>query len=150
MKNDKIALEAEEQLAKQIYEIIEHFKQEDPVGLPVVPLTDPTDVPDVDQSISMANLQMRNAKLSGISKFRIKYITTEVKEMEAKCGIFFDSLLLTGDYSLRSFVSRSKGLFSFSSLHFNQNFLFKALSQSTSRTFLLKEMHQLPLSVTER
>ena len=117
-ENDK-AQAAEEQLAKQIFEIIEHFKQDDPVGLPVVPLEDPADVPDVDQSISMATLQMRNAKLSGISKFRIKYVTTEVKEMEAKCGIFFDSLLLTGDYTLRSFVSRSKGLslfFKFSTL----------------------------------
>lgn len=30
----------EEGLVKQIYEIIEHFKQEDPIGLPV-PLPDP-------------------------------------------------------------------------------------------------------------
>lgn len=40
LENDKA--QAEEQLAKQIFEIIEHFKQEDPVGLPVVPLQDPT------------------------------------------------------------------------------------------------------------
>lgn len=26
---------AEEQLAKQIYDIIEHFKQDDPIGLPI-------------------------------------------------------------------------------------------------------------------
>lgn len=36
------AAAAEDQLVKQIYELIEHFKQEDPVGLPLVPLPDPT------------------------------------------------------------------------------------------------------------
>ena len=35
-------MEVEDKLIKQIYEIIEHFKQDDPVGLPVVPLPDPT------------------------------------------------------------------------------------------------------------
>lgn len=36
------AAAAEDQLVKQIYMLIEHFKQEDPVGLPLVPLPDPT------------------------------------------------------------------------------------------------------------
>lgn len=36
------AAAVEDQLVKQIYELIEHFKQEDPVGLPLVPLPDPT------------------------------------------------------------------------------------------------------------
>lgn len=41
-KNSNSSEQVEDQLAKQIYEIIEHFKQEDPVGLPLVPLPDPT------------------------------------------------------------------------------------------------------------
>lgn len=36
------AVAAEDQLVKQIYVLIEYFKQEDPVGLPLVPLPDPT------------------------------------------------------------------------------------------------------------
>lgn len=57
----------------------------------------------------MANLQMRKVKLSGISKFRIKFVSTEIKEMVAKCGIAFDALVLTGDYVLSTFMSSSKG-----------------------------------------
>lgn len=43
LENDSISnsSEVEDQLIKQIYEIIEHFKQDDPIGLPV-PLPDPT------------------------------------------------------------------------------------------------------------
>lgn len=36
------SFEAEESLVKQIYEIIDHFKGDDPVGLPFVPMPDPT------------------------------------------------------------------------------------------------------------
>lgn len=36
------SIEVEDQLAKRIYAIIEHFKQTDPVGLPLLPITDPT------------------------------------------------------------------------------------------------------------
>lgn len=57
----------------------------------------------------MTNLKMTKVKLSGISQFRIRYITTEIKDMEAKCGILFETLSLRGEYSLSSFVTRSKG-----------------------------------------
>lgn len=61
----------------------------------------------------MANLQMRKVKLSGISKFRIKFVSTEIKEMVARCGIGFDALVLTGDYVLSTFMSSSKGAWLF-------------------------------------
>lgn len=57
----------------------------------------------------MTNLKMMKVKLYGISKFRIRYISTEIKQMESNCGIGFETLTLKGDYSLSSFVSRSKG-----------------------------------------
>ena len=57
----------------------------------------------------MTNLKMTKVKLYGISQFRIRYISTEIKDMEAKCGILFETLILKGEYSLSSFVSRSKG-----------------------------------------
>lgn len=70
-------------------------------------------VPDIAQSISMANLKMTNISLHGISKFRIKYVTTEIKDMKAKMQIEFDALIIKGSYQLSSFMSRSKGLFPF-------------------------------------
>jgi len=100
---------AEDQLAIQLHQIIEHFKQEDPVGLPMVPMEDPISVPDVRQSMSVAMLTLTNAKLYGISQFRLKHILTEVKEMEAKCGIHFDNLILNGSYTLSSLFAKSQG-----------------------------------------
>lgn len=41
IRPSNISIEVEDQLAKQIYEMIEHFKQQDPIGLPLVPLPDP-------------------------------------------------------------------------------------------------------------
>lgn len=54
-------------------------------------------------------MHLSKVKLSGISQFRIKYVNTEIKDMQAQCGIEFDEITLKGDYSLSSFVSRSKG-----------------------------------------
>lgn len=101
----------ENQLATRIYAIIEHFKQDDPVGLPLLPLPDPTDVPEIQQSISGTKLVMTKVKLSGISQFRIQYVTIEANSNVARCGIIFDTLKLQGDYTLHAFISRSKGPF---------------------------------------
>jgi hypothetical protein len=100
---------AEDQIALQMNKIIDHFKNDDPIGLPMFPLPDPFDVPDVKQSMSFGTLQMSNVKLHGISKFRLKFISTEVREMEAKCGIQFDALTLIGNYTIRSMITRNQG-----------------------------------------
>jgi hypothetical protein len=43
-KTDNATLQAEDELAKKIYLIIEHYKQKDPIGLPagLLPVPDPT------------------------------------------------------------------------------------------------------------
>lgn len=74
-----------------------------------MPLPDPTDVPDINQKVSVATLQMKKARLHGISQFRIKFVSIEVTNMIAKCGIVFETLKLVGDYSLSSFMTSSKG-----------------------------------------
>lgn len=94
----------------QIYEIIEHFKQQDPIGLPLIPLPDPADIPDINQTVSTAKLQMFKPKLYGVSKFRIQNFDFEIKEMKAKCGILFESLIMKGDYQLTAFMMKSRGL----------------------------------------
>lgn len=55
--NDSVI--AEDQLAKQIYEIIEHFKQLDPIGLPLIPLPDPTVIKKTFNSISFYKIDFR-------------------------------------------------------------------------------------------
>ncbi|CAO1299965.1 unnamed protein product [Diamesa hyperborea] len=98
-------------LTVQVYQVIEHFKQIDPVGLPMLPLPDPMPVPNIKQGFSMGTMQMTNVSLYGTSQFRIKHVRTEVKEMKADCGIQLDSLTLNGSYTLSSLFTRSQGPF---------------------------------------
>lgn len=61
--------------------MLEHFQQEDPTGLPGVPIPDPMDVPDVKKSLGMGNLMMRDVKAHGLSKFRIDKLNLDLKEL---------------------------------------------------------------------
>lgn len=63
----------------------------------------------MNQTISMVTLRLTKVKLYGISQFRIIYISTEIKRMEAKCGILFESLKLQGEYYTNTIFARSKG-----------------------------------------
>lgn len=62
--------------------MIEHYKQEDPVGFPGAPIPDPMDVPDMKKSMGMANLNMMQVKTHGLSKFRIHSINMDLKAMK--------------------------------------------------------------------
>lgn len=53
---------------------------------------------------------MSNVRAHGTSKFRIQNVSVEVdKRMEAFCGVVFDTIELTGNYSLASFLTKSNG-----------------------------------------
>lgn len=75
-------------LTVQVYQVIEHFKQVDPVGLPMLPLPDPMPVPNIKQGFSMGTMQMTNVSLYGTSQFRIKHVRTEIKEMKVSLWNF--------------------------------------------------------------
>jgi hypothetical protein len=103
---------AEDPMGKQLFAIIDHFKDPDPIGLPL-PIPDPieTDQP-VEQNIkNVGKMIMRDVKVYGVSKFRIQNITVEMdKRMEATCGLEFETLTMIGNYSLNSFFSKSNGM----------------------------------------
>lgn len=101
-------------MAKQVFAIIDHFKNPDPIGLPV-PIPDPIEIPEpIDQSLSVGKLSMRDVKVIGVSKFRIQNMTLEVdKKMEASCGLVFDTLTMRGNYSLSSVFMKSNGMLIF-------------------------------------
>lgn len=71
-------------LAAQIFELLEHYKQEDPVGIPTAPIEDPMDVPDMTKSMGLATLRMKAIKSYGLSKFRIKSVKADLKEMKVR------------------------------------------------------------------
>ncbi|XP_064542049.1 uncharacterized protein LOC135431061 [Drosophila montana] len=98
-------------LAVQIEALIEHYKQEDPVGLPGAPVPDPIEVPDMAKNIGLSNLNMMKVKAYGLSKFRIASINADFKEMMAKAGVQLDEMLVKGNYILSSFFSKTNGPF---------------------------------------
>lgn len=102
---------AENRLSAQIFAIIDHYKQKDPIGLPGAPIPDPMSIPDIKQSISLTTLSMYNVKAYGLSKFRIKHIKTDLKELQVKAGIQIDQMIMLGNYTMSSLFSRSTGPF---------------------------------------
>lgn len=105
---------AEKRLSTQIFAMIEHYKQTDPVGLPGVPIPDPMALPDIKQSFSLTTLNMQKVMSHGLSKFRIKHIKTDLKELQVKAGVQIDELILLGNYTMSSLFSRSVGPFKIS------------------------------------
>lgn len=74
----KEASQIESAVTQQIYGLLEHYKQTDPVGLPGAPVPDPFPVDDVKRSIGMGTLTMKNTKAYGFSKFRIKSVKLDL------------------------------------------------------------------------
>ncbi|EDW64788.2 uncharacterized protein Dvir_GJ20625 [Drosophila virilis] len=98
-------------LAAQIEALLEHYKQEDPVGLPGAPVPDPIEVPDMAKNMGISNLNMMKVKAYGLSKFRIASINADFKEMMIEAGIQLDEMLVKGNYILSSFFSKTNGPF---------------------------------------
>lgn len=109
LENKKVA---ENHVTMQILQLIEHYKKEDPIGLPVVPIPDPLKVPDLKKSVSLTTLSLMNSSVYGISQFRIKHFKTNLKEMKVDCGIQIDVLYMIGNYTLSAFFSKSNGPYS--------------------------------------
>lgn len=68
-------------MAAQLEAVLEHYKQNDPVGMPGANIPDPIDVPDMPKSLGVATLNMLNVKAYGLSKFRIASINADFKDM---------------------------------------------------------------------
>lgn len=102
---------AENRLSAQIFAVLDHYKQKDPIGLPGAPIPDPMPIPDIKKSVSLAKLSMTNVKAYGLSKFRLKYIHSDLNGLSVKAGIQVDEMLVIGNYTLSSFFTSSKGPF---------------------------------------
>lgn len=101
----------ENRLAAQLYAVLDHYKQPDPVGLPNVPIPDPMTVPDMTKNIGMATLKMKNVQAHGLSQFRIKYLNANLREMKVDAGIQLDTMTVKGSYTLSSLFSSAQGPF---------------------------------------
>ena len=66
----------------KIREILEHFKQDDPLGIPGVPIPDPKAIPDIEKEVSGAKVLLTEAMMHDQSKFRIDYVRTDLKDLK--------------------------------------------------------------------
>ncbi|KAL9925343.1 uncharacterized protein ACN2A1_012525 [Glossina fuscipes fuscipes] len=109
--DDHNAKVSENRLAAQLFAVLEHYKQEDPVGIPGFPISDPFEMPNVKQSLGMANLNMMKIKAYGLSSFRLTSIKVDLKAMKAEGIIELDEMYTNGSYTLNSLFSNANGPF---------------------------------------
>jgi hypothetical protein len=68
-----VTLLGEQKLSDQVRSILNHYKQEDPVGLPGASISDPMPIPNMKQSFALAKMQFSSAHVHGLSRFRIQH-----------------------------------------------------------------------------
>ncbi|KAJ2943923.1 hypothetical protein O0L34_g8243 [Tuta absoluta] len=99
----------EKRLSEQLLLMLKHFKQKDPVGLPVAEIQDPTPLPVINQSLSFATVKLINTLLYGVSKFRIVYVQVDIGAMEVRAFLVMDKLQARGNYTMSTWLNRAQG-----------------------------------------
>lgn len=95
--------EMEKKLADQIMTILEHYKQEDPVGIPGAKIPDPMPIPKMKHTFPVATMTFNNMNVNGLSKFRIVHIKSEISSMEVSIVCIKVNLgLVLYDFGFRS------------------------------------------------
>ncbi|XP_050304371.1 uncharacterized protein LOC126741936 [Anthonomus grandis grandis] len=107
------ATEEEKKLSEYILVILEHYKQQDPVGLPGAPIPEPLIIPQMNTSISVGvgRMSFKNIQLFGLKKFRIDHVTVNVAAMRVEAALIIDQIDVIGNYTLSSWFSSSHGPF---------------------------------------
>jgi len=77
-----VTLLGEQKLSDQVRLILNHYKQEDPVGLPGAPVSDPMPIPDMKHSFTYATMHFTSAHVHGLSRFRIQHISSNLAAMQ--------------------------------------------------------------------
>ncbi|CAB3374289.1 Hypothetical predicted protein [Cloeon dipterum] len=101
----------EKDIASQLRSIVEHYKNEDPVGLPGAPIPDPVDVPDFKFKVLTVTLECKRVKCYGLSKFRFQRIKLDLTALQAEVGVKIAALVMTGDYTTKGFLANNQGPF---------------------------------------
>jgi hypothetical protein len=98
-------------MSELILRILDHYKQEDPVGIPGAPVPDPLSIPPLAHSFSVGKMTFKNVQLFGLSKFRIPHVKADVTAMKVEAALTIKSLLVRGNYTLSSMFFSSHGPF---------------------------------------
>ncbi|KAF6216224.1 hypothetical protein GE061_000564 [Apolygus lucorum] len=98
-------------ISDHIIEIMEHFKQPDPVGIPGAPILDPMPIPDLRHSKTTWTLVMKNSTVRGLSQFKIEDIYSDMAIMQISLALKYVKLEVIGNYTLTNWFSKSAGGF---------------------------------------
>ncbi|XP_041974216.1 uncharacterized protein LOC121729684 [Aricia agestis] len=96
----------EQRMSEYIMQVLDHFKQPNPEGLPGAEVPDPYMVPNMQQSITVATLYFKNTTLHGLSKFKILYVNAEISSMKVVAGLAIDHLEAVGNCTISTWISR--------------------------------------------
>lgn len=77
-----VTLLGEQKLSDQVRLFLNHYKQEDPVGLPVAAIADPMPIPDMKHSFTVATMNFMSAHVHGLSRFRIQHLHSNLAAMQ--------------------------------------------------------------------
>ncbi|KAJ9577492.1 hypothetical protein L9F63_005935, partial [Diploptera punctata] len=108
---ENVTIVAQKKLSDQVRAILEHYKQEDPIGIPGAPIPDPMPIPNMRHSFSVATMYFKTVNVYGLSKFRIEHIKSDLAAMQVSVGMSIDKLEILGNYTMSTWFSRSQGLF---------------------------------------
>jgi hypothetical protein len=83
--NARVRKQAEAAIEEHIRQVIEYFKQDDPVGLPkhldgIIP--DPMTVPPLQQDFSAAKMTFEDIKVHGLSRFRLEHVRSDLSALK--------------------------------------------------------------------
>lgn len=106
-----VTLLGEQKLSDQVRLILNHYKEDDPVGLPGAPISDPMPIPDMKHSFTYATMHFKSAHVHGLSRFRIQHIKSNLAAMQVSVGLRIEKLEVLGNYTMSSWFSRSSGPF---------------------------------------
>ncbi|BES90986.1 Haemolymph juvenile hormone Hypothetical protein protein (JHBP) [Nesidiocoris tenuis] len=98
-------------ISKHVIEVMEHWKQPDPVGIPGAPIPDPMPIPDLRHAKSLATLVLKNATVRGLSQFRVDQLYSDLAVMQVEIALKYTKLEVIGNYTLTSWLSKSSGGF---------------------------------------
>jgi len=89
--------------------LIDHFKGDNPLGIPLIPIPDPLDVPDIE-----AQLKLTEAQLRGLSLFSIKNFTVQQSNdntIRIFSNVVLTNLQLTAMYQYSTWFTTYEGKF---------------------------------------
>ncbi|CAG7831107.1 unnamed protein product [Allacma fusca] len=105
----------QEELNMHVKNLIQHFKQDDPQGLPEglnEHIPDPFPIPNMNQEFSGTKIYFENLKVYGMKRFRLEHARSDLSALKVSGGVTIDELRILGIYSMSSWWQTARGNFS--------------------------------------